>query len=350
MRRNEARSEPRCKSVRLEDMARGPGYVAWQFIEQAKHRDPPIIFNEEQLDCIALQIWDIEEAFRKQQNDATAIDILPGSHVLMGGSTQAIRSKHMLPNDLGLPRSLTVGGGGCGKTTMLLEVICPTYETFFERIDRATPSNKSARLFNAKTVHSLNGIKPSDSLRTINIRIRTDAMRKRTQAVHNRSGALFIDEYGQLQAQLYHANNLLWTVARQSRYNLTLEDYAKPRETAGRISKLSLSGDHLQLPPVPKSASLHANIEGTNDEHKAGAAMFASIEQVFVLETMKRFHDPVLKRILEKMRTPGGASLTDHAWTALKKKISTWNHSTPRSKDNSTPKQKAGIIAPTCGP
>ena len=302
-------------------MARGPGYVAWQFIEQAKHRDPPIIFNEEQLDCIALQIWDIEEAFRKKQNDATALDILPGSHVLIGGSTQAIRSKHMLPNVLGLPRSLTVGGGGCGKTTMLLEVICPTYETFFERIDRATPSNKSARLFNAKTVHSLNGIKPSDSLRTINIRIRTDAMRKRTQAVHNRSGALFIDEYGQLQAQLYHANNLLWTVARQSKYNLTLEDYAKPRETAGRISKLSLSGDHLQLPPVPKSASLHANIEGTNDEHKAGAAMFASIEQVFVLETMMRFHDPVLKRILEKMRTPGGASLTDHEWTALKKTI-----------------------------
>ena len=321
MRRNEARNEPRCKSVRLEDMARGPGYVAWQFIERAKHRDPPIIFNEEQLDCIALQIWDIEEAFRKKQNDATALDILPGSHVLIGGSTQAIRSKHMLPNDLGLPRSLTVGGGGCGKTTMLLEVICPTYETFFERIDRATPSNKSARLFNAKTVHSLNGIKPSDSLRTINIRIRTDAMRKRTQAVHNRSGALFIDEYGQLQAQLYHANNLLWTVARQSRYNLTLEDYAKPRETAGRISKLSLSGDHLQLPPVPKSASLHANIEGTNDEHKAGAAMFASIEQVFVLETMMRFHDPVLKRILEQMRTPGGASLTDHEWTALKKTI-----------------------------
>ena len=227
----------------------------------------------------------------------------------------------MFPNDLGLPRSLTVGGGGCGKTTILLEVICPTYETFFERTDRATPSNKSARLFNAKTVHSLNGLRPSDSLRTINIRIRTDTMRKRRQAVHSRSGALFIDEYGMLQAQLFHANNLYWTIARQSMYNLTVENYAKPRETAGRISKLSLSGDHLQLPPVPKTTSVHANIEGTSDEHKAGAAMFASIEQVFILETMMRFCDSVLKRTLEKMKTPGGADLTREEWTALKETI-----------------------------
>ena len=142
----------------------------------------------------------------------------------------------MLPNDLGLPRSLSVGGGGCGKTTILLEVICPTYETFFERIDRATLSNKSARLFNAKTVHSLNGLRPSDSLRTINIQIRIDTMRKRTQAVHNRSGALVIDEYGMLQAPLFRANNLYWMIVRQSRYNLTIENYAKPRETAGRVN------------------------------------------------------------------------------------------------------------------
>ena len=66
------------------------------------------------------------------------------------------------------------GFDGCGKTTMLEKVICHTYESFFESTARATPSNKSARLFKAKTVHSLNGFKPSDSLRTVNIHIRTD--------------------------------------------------------------------------------------------------------------------------------------------------------------------------------
>ena len=91
-----------------------------------------------------------------------------------------------------------------------------------------------------------------------------------------------------------------------------------PRDTTGRISKSILSGDHLQLPPVPKSTSLLADIEGTTDEQKAGAAMFASIEQVFELKTMMRFRDPVLRQILEKMRTPGGVRLTDSEWQALK--------------------------------
>lgn len=315
--RNAKRAKPKCQTVPIDDMALGPSHVAWKFILACRDEQSPIDFNEEQLDCIALQIWDIEKAFRDRHGGATSPAVLPDSHVLAGGQTEAIRSKYLLPNDLGLPRALIAGGGGCGKTTMLEKVICPTYETFFERTDRATPSNKAARLFKAKTVHSLNGFRPSDSLRTVNIRIRTDTMRKRTQAVHVKSGALFIDEYGQLQTALYHANNLLWTIARQPTYNLKLEQYARPRETAGRISKYLLSGDHLQLPPVPKSTSLLADIEGTSDEHKAGAAMFASIEQVFELETMMRFRDPVLRQILEKMRTPGGAPLTDGEWKAL---------------------------------
>ena len=125
---------------------------------------------------MALQIWDIEKAFRDRQGGATSPAVLPDSHLLADCQTEAIRSKYLLPNDLGLPRALVAGGGGCGKTTMLERVICPTYETFFERADRATPSNKAARLFKAKTVHSLNGFKPSDSLRTVNVRIKTDAM------------------------------------------------------------------------------------------------------------------------------------------------------------------------------
>ena len=158
----------------------------------------------------------------------------------------------------------------------------------------------------AKTIHSLNGLTPADSLRTANIRIRNEKIRKRAQAVHVRSGALFIDEFSQLQSVLYHANNLFWTVARQPRYNLDLGYYARLRETAGCVSKMILSGDNLQLPPVPPYSSLLAPLEGTSDEHNVGAAMFANIDQVFVLETMMRFQDPVLKIFLEKMRTVGG--------------------------------------------
>ena len=42
----------------------------------------------------------------------------------------------------------------------------------------------------------------------------------------------------------------------------------------GRMSFLLLAGDHLQLPPVPKSSSLLAPLEGTALEHQAGAATF----------------------------------------------------------------------------
>ena len=45
--------------------------------------------------------------------------------------------------------------------------------------------------------------------------------------------------------------------------------------------------------------------------------MLASIEQVCELETVMRFRDPVLRKILEKLRTPGGANLSDSEWQAL---------------------------------
>ena len=125
-------------------------------------------------------------------------------------------------------------------------------------------------------------------------------------AVQLRAGAFLVDEFGQLQGQLWHACCLLFSIARAQHYDLVLEDYAKPKELAGRVSFPCLSGDHLQLPPVPKSTSLFAPLAGTNDEHKAGAAMFANVEHVFIMETMMRFRDPCLRSILAKMRLPGG--------------------------------------------
>ena len=73
---------------------------------------------------------------------------------------------------------------------------------------------------------------------------------------------------------------------------------------------LALSGDHLQLPPVPKSSGLLAPVDGASDERKAGAAMFNNTHYFFGMETMKRFTDPLLIAILQKMRQPKGAKLT----------------------------------------
>jgi hypothetical protein len=90
--------------------------------------------------------------------------------------------------------------------------------------------------------------------------------------------------------------------------------YAQPNEIMGKISFFALCGDHLQLPPVPKSSGLLAPLEHTSDEHKAGAAIFNNMHYLFEMETMKRFHDPVLIAILQKMRKPKGAKLTAEEW------------------------------------
>ena len=78
-----------------------------------------------------------------------------------------------------------------------------------------------------------------------------------------------------------------------------------------------MCGDHLQLPPVPKSSGLLASLDGTSDEHKVGASMFNRVHYLFEMHTMKRFKDPTLIAILKKMRTPGGRELTQGEWQAL---------------------------------
>jgi hypothetical protein len=80
-----------------------------------------------------------------------------------------------------------------------------------------------------------------------------------------------------------------------------------------------LSGDELQLPPVPQSSGLFADITNASSEQRAGVAMLRSFDHVFKLQKMMRFSDPVLRSILVKMREPGGTPLTEAEWAALLK-------------------------------
>ena len=123
-------------------------------------------------------------------------------------------------------------------------------------------------------------------------------------------GAKIIDEFSQLQGSMNHAAALRATYGRQAKYNLNMYDYAMPKERWGRIALLLYCGDHLQLPPVPKKTSLLAPLEGSSKEHKAGAAIFANVECVFMLEQMMRFTNPRLRRILDTMRNPKGKLLS----------------------------------------
>ena len=148
--RNEARDNEACVNLPLEDILRGPGHVAWKLIQSVKEKlQDSFEFNEEQIECIALHIWPVEQAWRVHLKGKQKVGV-------------TVNTLRKLPNDLGLPRVLTIGGGGCGKTTLMQVVVVPTLQTFFSRVVLTAPSNRAARGFHpgAKTLHSIAGMKP----------------------------------------------------------------------------------------------------------------------------------------------------------------------------------------------
>ena len=97
---------------------------------------------------------------------------------------------------------------------------------------------------------------------------------------------------------------------------LSTHDLAK--STGGYLSWRCAGTTCSYVPPVPRSCSVLAPLDGTSDEQKAGAAMFANIEYCYEMQTMMRFRDPVLRIILAKMREPHGRKLTNDEWEALR--------------------------------
>ena len=60
----------------------------------------------------------------------------------------------------------------------------------------------------------MNSMRAQQSLRAADVRV-SNATCQKTKAVHELAGAPLINEFSQLQAKLFHANNLFWTVAWQ---------------------------------------------------------------------------------------------------------------------------------------
>ena len=210
------------------------------------------------------------------------------------------------------------GGGGCGKTSLAVDVTLPLQETYFgvNGVLRRAPSNKPARLIGGRTMHSSQGLTPESSMRTHNLALNTQS-REKLAVTNAEAGAMHLDEYSQLQGELNNAAALRTTYAREAKFGLNRNVYHTPEERYGRIAILSSSGDHLQLPPVPASSSVLAPLENTSDEHKVGARIFRNAELVFQFEKAMRFEDKTQIAILECMRTPGGKCLNREQWRAL---------------------------------
>ena len=94
----------------------------------------------------------------------------------------------------------------------------------------------------------------------MHLKLRGDA-RKKMEKLMIPLGAKVIDEFSQLQAKLFHADALRTTYARAAPYNLMVGDYSSQSQIFGRMPVVILSGDELQLPPIPPTTSLLASLE-----------------------------------------------------------------------------------------
>lgn len=278
-----------CHLVDLPDVMKGPAYVAWELVKANR-------MTEEQIDVTALVTLPMQKAFENRPDKST----------------------YKLPTIGNLVRLAILGGGGCGKSTLLMKIFTPLFQAFFDKIVRGAPSNKAARAISGRTIHALAGLLGSDSLRTFALRIKSDAERKKLQATFARAGALMLDEFSQLPAGLLHALVLRAAYARSSVHRLDVNAYCEQSQLFGAVPICIMLGDHLQLPPVPKTTSLLSGSLQGAPEHRAGCAVFANLEFIYQMHTAMRFTDPVLISILSKMRVPGGQKLTCEEKNALR--------------------------------
>ena len=293
-------SVPSVKLFDVEDVLAGPRQVAWKLIRAAE-------LNQDQMRAVALIVKPMQDAWDETADLATR-----------GAATVQSNEPRKLPLVGTLARLLLVGGGGCGKTRIFNKVLAPLLQTFYgpEGVMKEASSNKAARLLQGKTVHTANKLQGNCSLRTVHLRLNEKRGRV-LGAIYGKTGAKIIDEFSQLSAKLFHADAFITSIARAPIFNLRPERYAMPEHTWGAMPVFVMGGDELQLPPVPMESSLLAPLEGTSDEQKAGVAIFAGLKHVYRLTTAMRFDDPVLVAILDKMRTPGGAKLTNAEWAGV---------------------------------
>ena len=135
------------------------------------------------------------------------------------------------------------GGAGCGKTMLINHFLVPLCRAFFDHagVVLAVPS---ARGIGAKTLHSLLGFTPDNSLRAAALALTTQT-RVKLERTFLPAGAVIHDEHSMLAGAMNHAASLLATYARESHFCLRREDYALPCERYGRMPVLAYFGDHL---------------------------------------------------------------------------------------------------------
>ena len=125
-------------------------------------------------------------------------------------------------------RILIFGGGGCGKTRIINEVLTPLFRRFYglRGCVLTAFSNKAARLIKGKTSHGLTKLHGEMSLTMERLRIKTEQERRALAAVWSPCGALAKDESSQQAGSLEHAIVVRAMYERKRSHSLCCEEYA----------------------------------------------------------------------------------------------------------------------------
>ena len=189
-----ADAEAQASLFSIDDITKGPAYVAWKLVEKAS-------LNSDQIGPVALVVDKMQQQWEKliaQAPELACADAhLWSSHTF---------DDAILPLFGVLIRLLLVGGGGCGKSRLINKVFTPLLMTYYGRrgLMKEAPSNKAARNIGGETFHNANKLNPTSSLLTPHLR-----QKPRQQAAMRRFaqlGAKLFDEFSQALAKLWHAD------------------------------------------------------------------------------------------------------------------------------------------------
>ncbi len=278
---------------------------------------------------VALELIATSGVWRnKEQYLATLFILQPVQQLWEGARRQGkLHQLHkpdvysQLTCDMRARRVFLHGPGGSGKTFCMTEVVMKVVKQFFGRraLKAVAAANSAARLLEGKTMHAAGKMTRKQSLKARNLRPR----KKAKDALANEwydALMLLADEIGTAAPPLFAGVSRRASHGRREAYKL---DMARAMEQPfGETLLQVVMGDFLQLNPVASHTLLESLLSAgtrvpgvprtTTDEDRDGYSIFRKVcENVVLFTGTHRFLDEDLPRLLEIMRTKGGAEVPE---------------------------------------
>ena len=148
------------------------------------------------------------------------------------------------------------------------------------RIWRTMSKQCCARLFRGRTIHNRISLNATSSVKVEHLGLKGET-RTKVEKITGPAAALAIDEVSPMSATMLRAHAVRHTHGCAREHGLGVDEYMKVNELFGRIPAVLLSGDYLQLPPVPESSSVLWPALEAACEHRQGETFISSVPMVY---------------------------------------------------------------------